>query len=202
MVWLSNRSDGPQPHTISLTFPKRTLVGQVSIYVDFKQDESYTPSKIAVRTGTNFSDLQDIHLEEMREPSGWIDIPLSFSPLSHDSNAFIFYLFFLQSSWRFDHSINRDIALYARTSCRSRSWPTTNMAKIPISDNSKYMRRDGNDFSVKKKLKIVCSVGSFIRSNSHPGLERDEAPFTAPGFRGHLIVRGHQLPCVQRPTVM
>jgi len=40
-----------------------TMVAQVSIkeigiYCDFKQDESYTPSKISIRAGTHFHDLQ------------------------------------------------------------------------------------------------------------------------------------------------
>lgn len=29
----------------------------ISLYVDYKLDESYTPSKVAVRAGTNFHDL-------------------------------------------------------------------------------------------------------------------------------------------------
>ena len=29
----------------------------VSLYMDYKLDESYTPSKVAVRAGTNFHDL-------------------------------------------------------------------------------------------------------------------------------------------------
>lgn len=29
----------------------------ISLYMDYKLDESYTPSKIAVRAGTNFHDL-------------------------------------------------------------------------------------------------------------------------------------------------
>ena len=103
------RSDGPQPHTISLTFPKRTLIGQVSIYVDFKQDESYTPSKIAVRTGNNFSDLQDIHIEEMREPSGWIDIPLSFSQTQRDDDESFFFFQFFYSVIMLIHVVIRPV---------------------------------------------------------------------------------------------
>lgn len=29
----------------------------ISLYMDYKLDESYTPSKVAVRAGTNFHDL-------------------------------------------------------------------------------------------------------------------------------------------------
>ena len=29
----------------------------ISVFLDYKQDESYTPSKLAVRVGSNFHDL-------------------------------------------------------------------------------------------------------------------------------------------------
>lgn len=71
------------------------------IYADYKSDESYTPSKISVRVGNNFHNLQEIRVRiqwychchtsavigpqtiyfslqqlEMVEPSGWIHISL------------------------------------------------------------------------------------------------------------------------------
>lgn len=71
------------------------------IYADYKSDESYTPSKISVRVGNNFHNLQEIRVQllwghcnmsylllssfcfsfslqqlEMVEPSGWIHISL------------------------------------------------------------------------------------------------------------------------------
>lgn len=33
------------------------------IYADYKSDESYTPSKISVRVGNNFHNLQEIRVE-------------------------------------------------------------------------------------------------------------------------------------------
>ncbi len=33
-------------------------IKEIGIYCDFKQDESYTPSKISIRAGTHFHDLQ------------------------------------------------------------------------------------------------------------------------------------------------
>ena len=38
------------------------LIKDVAIYTDFKLDESYTPTKISVRVGTNFNDLQEIEV--------------------------------------------------------------------------------------------------------------------------------------------
>eukprot|EP00040_Diaphanoeca_grandis_P008003 m.43366 g.43366 ORF g.43366 m.43366 type:complete len:187 (+) comp19359_c0_seq1:109-669(+) len=71
------QSDGPQPHMINLQFPKKTSLLEIGIYTDYKQDESYTPSKISVRAGTSFHDLQEISVIDAVEPEGWIYIPLN-----------------------------------------------------------------------------------------------------------------------------
>jgi anaphase-promoting complex subunit 10 len=73
------RSDGPQPHLVSIQFPKKmpVTVGrepetrrvlerksekvppqEVTMYLDYKQDESYTPQRISIRAGTCYQDLQ------------------------------------------------------------------------------------------------------------------------------------------------
>lgn len=68
------QSDGPQPHLINIQFHKKMLIHEIVIYTDFKLDESYTPSKISIRVGSTFHDLQEIHVEELNEPSGWVTI--------------------------------------------------------------------------------------------------------------------------------
>ncbi|XP_022647762.1 anaphase-promoting complex subunit 10-like isoform X3 [Varroa jacobsoni] len=66
------QSDGPQPHLVNIQFRRKTLVDQLSIYTDFKLDESYTPNRISVRVGSHFHDLQELDVVELQEPSGWI----------------------------------------------------------------------------------------------------------------------------------
>ncbi|XP_004575911.1 anaphase-promoting complex subunit 10 isoform X1 [Maylandia zebra] len=86
------QSDGSQPHLVNIQFRRRTTVKMLCIYADYKSDESYTPSKISVRVGNNFHNLQEIRVSkslrpssssssplqqlEMVEPSGWIHISL------------------------------------------------------------------------------------------------------------------------------
>ena len=38
------------------------LAKEVALYTDYKLDESYTPTRISVRVGTNFNDLQEIEV--------------------------------------------------------------------------------------------------------------------------------------------
>ncbi|XP_066918106.1 anaphase-promoting complex subunit 10-like [Clytia hemisphaerica] len=70
------QSDGPQPHLINIQFPKRTIISYISIYTEYKQDESYTPNKISIRVGNDPHDLQQFELLELDEPSGWINTEL------------------------------------------------------------------------------------------------------------------------------
>jgi anaphase-promoting complex subunit 10 len=54
------QSDGLQPHLINIQFQKKVKLQLVVLYVDFKLDESYTPSKISIRAGDGFHNLKVI----------------------------------------------------------------------------------------------------------------------------------------------
>merc|ERR550517_1095896 len=69
------QSDGQLPHLVNVQFRRKTTVSEVAIYTDYKLDESYTPTRISVRGGTNFNDLQEIEVVDLNEPAGWIVIP-------------------------------------------------------------------------------------------------------------------------------
>ncbi|CUS08417.1 unnamed protein product [Tuber aestivum] len=70
------QSDGPQPHTINIHFAKRVFVKKISMYLDFENDESYTPTRMSVFSGTGYHDLQEVTTMNFEQPSGWIDVPL------------------------------------------------------------------------------------------------------------------------------
>ncbi|PIA52698.1 hypothetical protein AQUCO_01000515v1 [Aquilegia coerulea] len=71
------QSDGAQPHLVNIQFQKKVKLQLVVLYVDFKLDESYTPSKISVRAGNGFHNLKEIKTVELVKPIGWIYISLS-----------------------------------------------------------------------------------------------------------------------------
>ncbi|XP_016019519.1 anaphase-promoting complex subunit 10 isoform X3 [Rousettus aegyptiacus] len=58
------QSDGSQPHLVNIQFRRKTTVKTLCIYADYKSDESYTPSKISVRVGNNFHNLQEIRARQ------------------------------------------------------------------------------------------------------------------------------------------
>ncbi|RKP21598.1 galactose-binding like protein [Rozella allomycis CSF55] len=71
------QSDGNQPHLINIMFSRKTSVYALAVYLDYRQDESYTPQKILVRAGYTYHDLQDVCQKEFNEPCGWTLFPLS-----------------------------------------------------------------------------------------------------------------------------
>ncbi|OZJ01736.1 hypothetical protein BZG36_05118 [Bifiguratus adelaidae] len=70
------QSEGPQPHYVNIQFAKRTTVQQISIYTDYRVDESYTPHKMCIRCGNTASDLQDVVAFEIDEGTGWTHVLL------------------------------------------------------------------------------------------------------------------------------
>ncbi len=80
------QSDGGQPHLINIHFLKRKSVSEIAFYLDYTQDESYTPKKISIRAGITFHELEEIKVVELNEPVGWVSVPLyaQVDPLEED----------------------------------------------------------------------------------------------------------------------
>lgn len=70
------QSDGQLPHLVNIQFKRKTTICDICIYTDYKLDESYTPSRISIRAGTNFNDLQEVEVMDFKEPTGWVVIPI------------------------------------------------------------------------------------------------------------------------------
>jgi len=75
------QSDGTQPHSITVQFYKKTRLTDLWLFFNYKADESYTPLQLSVRIGSGYYDLQEIQVVDLREPEGWIRIPLAQPPL-------------------------------------------------------------------------------------------------------------------------
>ncbi|KAL7060654.1 hypothetical protein AAHC03_09785 [Spirometra sp. Aus1] len=101
------QSDGPQPHTVTVQFPRKIVISAICLYTDYKVDESYTPSRISVRVGNHVGDLLELIEVELHEPTGWSVLPLSWpngSPVG---------LFMLQICVLANHQNGRDTHLRA-----------------------------------------------------------------------------------------
>lgn len=71
------QSDGAQPHIVDIQFSKRVELERFEIFLDYQQDESYTPSEIALFAGTGLHDLVRISVYELDRPEGWFHLLLN-----------------------------------------------------------------------------------------------------------------------------
>ncbi|KAI1719124.1 anaphase-promoting complex, subunit 10 (APC10) domain-containing protein [Ditylenchus destructor] len=89
------QSDGPQPHSVTIEFQRKTDISFLMMYLDYKADESYTPCKIQVQIGSSILDLEDPVTLSFNEPVGWqlIDLRDGTKPM----RAFVIVLQILQN---------------------------------------------------------------------------------------------------------
>lgn len=71
------QSDGPQPHLLSIHFFKLVSIVHMRIFLDFANDESYTPTKIQFLAGMGVHDILEFAEMSFEQPTGWIDVDFS-----------------------------------------------------------------------------------------------------------------------------
>eukprot|EP00127_Corallochytrium_limacisporum_P005372 Clim_evm48s203 gene=Clim_evmTU48s203 len=70
------QSDGVQPHSIDVQFPRRINISMLRFYINYPGDESYTPQRLNIFAGTHFHDLHLVSEIELSEPSGWVSVSM------------------------------------------------------------------------------------------------------------------------------
>jgi anaphase-promoting complex subunit 10 len=68
----------------------------VRFYVDYNEDESYTPTKIVFRSGTSENNLIDFAVMELQTPVGWQQVPIAGAGGGPDGNTLFSYVFQMQ----------------------------------------------------------------------------------------------------------
>lgn len=66
------QSDDTHPHLVTAKFNRKVAVSGIGIYIDENRDESYTPSKISIRTGNSEYDMEEVHVCDIDNPCGWV----------------------------------------------------------------------------------------------------------------------------------
>ncbi len=82
-----NRSDGQQPHLLTIHFLRRVEIRAIRFYVDYNQDESYTPTLIVFCAGTGHHDLIQFAEVPLTNPVGWQDVPIAGSGGGADGHS-------------------------------------------------------------------------------------------------------------------
>ncbi|KAL2256229.1 hypothetical protein VTK26DRAFT_1964 [Humicola hyalothermophila] len=81
------QSDGQQPHMITIHFLRRVEIRAIRFYVDYNQDESYTPTHIVFYAGTGHHDLVQFAEVLLTNPVGWQDVPIAGCGGGADGNS-------------------------------------------------------------------------------------------------------------------
>ena len=71
------QSDGPQPHLLSIHFFKLVSIVSIRVFLDFDNDESYTPTKIQFLAGMSVHDIQEFAEMSFESPNGWHEVDFS-----------------------------------------------------------------------------------------------------------------------------
>lgn len=129
------QSDGFQPHMVNIQFKKKTTVHSIAICVDYKSDESYTPSKISIRIGSDFNDLREIEKFPLNEPSGWLFLKIHDRPQSKPVRTFMIQIAILQN-----HQNGRDTHLRQIKIFSTEREETTNWNKIISGQKMPYFQ--------------------------------------------------------------
>ncbi|KAK4198643.1 galactose-binding domain-like protein [Triangularia verruculosa] len=81
------QSDGQQPHLLTMHFVRRVEIRAIRFYVDYTQDESYTPTNIVFYAGTSPHDLIQFAEVPLVNPVGWQNVPISDAGGGHDGHS-------------------------------------------------------------------------------------------------------------------
>ncbi|KAL2265119.1 hypothetical protein VTJ83DRAFT_6219 [Remersonia thermophila] len=81
------QSDGQQPHILTIHFLRRVEIRAIRFYVDYAQDESYTPTHVVFYAGTGHHDLIQFAELPLANPVGWQDVPIEGSGGGADGNS-------------------------------------------------------------------------------------------------------------------
>lgn len=75
---------------------KRVGIRDIRFYVDYNEDESYTPTKIVFKSGTSENSLIDFATMTMNSPVGWQQVPIAGTGGGPDGNTLVSYVFQMQ----------------------------------------------------------------------------------------------------------
>ena len=75
---------------------KRVGIRAIRFYVDYQEDESYTPTKIVFKSGTSENNLIEFATMNMASPYGWQEVPISGAGGEPAANTLVSYVLQMQ----------------------------------------------------------------------------------------------------------
>lgn len=75
---------------------KRVGIRVIRFFVDYQEDESYTPTKIVFKSGTSENNLIEFATMNLDSPYGWQDVPIAGAGGDPDGNTLVSYVLQMQ----------------------------------------------------------------------------------------------------------
>jgi anaphase-promoting complex subunit 10 len=165
------RSDGPQPHKLTVYFVKRVGIRDIRFYVDYNEDESYTPTRIVFKSGTSENNLIQFATMDLVTPVGWQQVPIQGAGGGHDGNTLVSYVFQMQILENHQNGKDthlRGIKIYALDSNGSERNPMDEMEDLEADADS-----DGHVEQPARRRRRPLSLSIEGTGMSIPDFMRD-----------------------------
>lgn len=196
-IFYCSRSDGPQPHKLTAYFVKRVGIRDIRFFVDYNEDESYTPTKIIFKSGTSENNLVEFATMSLDNPVGWQQVPITGAGGEPDGNTLISYV--LQMQILENHQNGKDthlrgIKIYALDAdavvqgpdFESRSQPLEGSDWASMADDVADAREAGGRIRGAAERD---GLGAAARSLIAARVESGEAGFAIPDFMREPEIR-------------
>lgn len=171
---IHSRSDGPQPHSLTLYFNRRVEIRDIRFYVDYQEDESYTPTKIVFKAGISENQLIDFATILLHQPTGWQQVSVAGAGGGPDGNTLVAWV--LQMQILENHQNGKD----------------THLRGIRVftfdNDSVRGPTRDGNP--VEEMADLIDAPGAGLaRETGQARYEPGEGGLAIPDFMRELELR-------------
>lgn len=77
-------------------FTRRVDIRDIRFYVDYNEDESYTPTKVVFKAGTGENNLIDFATMALDNPVGWQQVPVAGAGGDPDGNTLVAWVLQMQ----------------------------------------------------------------------------------------------------------
>lgn len=81
-----------QPHRLTMHFVRQVELRAIRFFVDYNEDESYTPTSIKFYGGWSPNTLEQFAQIRLENPTGWQDVPLTGAGGGPDGNSVCTYV--------------------------------------------------------------------------------------------------------------
>lgn len=163
-------------------FIRRVEIRRIRFYVDYNDDESYTPTRIRVEAGTGWHDLQELCEMVLPNPVGWQEVAIAGAGAGVDGNSlacWIFQLVILENHQNGKDTHIRGLKVYALDdTAASMSGPGNPMGQmLDAIDVARTHsgRSPGRMSNIGHGARAPQRVGSQIDAPSHGYENGDES---------------------------